>query len=111
LLTPRVQEDRRRVARVRAPAAPDSHDEEPMTDAPAIVVGAGPAGLGAAASLTRRRGGRAVPEGGRARRPSGRNHYARRRRHTVKRPSSLPGLPFPAEVPRYPTREQVVDYL
>jgi indole-3-pyruvate monooxygenase len=84
---------------------------KPMTDAPAIVVGAGPAGLAAAACLKRRGVDAVVLEAGPSLATSWHNHYARLRLHTVKRHSSLPGLPFPDEVPRYPTRAQVVDYL
>jgi cation diffusion facilitator CzcD-associated flavoprotein CzcO len=42
---------------------------------------------------------------------SWRNHYLRLHLHTTKQHSSLPGLRFPDEVPRYPSREQVVAYL
>jgi cation diffusion facilitator CzcD-associated flavoprotein CzcO len=40
-----------------------------------------------------------------------RQHYERLRLHTTKRFSSLPYLRFSAQVPRYPSRQQVVDYL
>jgi cation diffusion facilitator CzcD-associated flavoprotein CzcO len=83
----------------------------PFTDVAAVVVGAGPAGLAAAACLKRRGVDSIVLEAGSALATSWRNHYARLRLHTVKQHSSLPGLPFPVEVPRYPTRAQVVDYL
>jgi cation diffusion facilitator CzcD-associated flavoprotein CzcO len=82
-----------------------------MIDAAAIVVGAGPAGLAAAACLRRRGIEALVLEAGPSLATSWHNHYARLRLHTVKEHSSLPGLPFPDEVPRYPTRAQVVDYL
>jgi cation diffusion facilitator CzcD-associated flavoprotein CzcO len=82
-----------------------------MTDAPAIVVGGGPAGLAAAACLKQRGIDAIVLEAGPSLATSWRNHYARLRLHTVKEHSSLPGLPFSADVPRYPTRAQVVDYL
>ena len=76
-----------------------------------LVVGAGPAGLAVAATLK-----------GKGRRPlviekstqvgaSWRNHYQRLHLHTVKALSTLPGLPFPDEAPRYVPRQGVVDYL
>jgi cation diffusion facilitator CzcD-associated flavoprotein CzcO len=40
-----------------------------------------------------------------------RRHYDRLHLHTVKRHSALPGMPWPASAPRYPSRQQVVDYL
>jgi indole-3-pyruvate monooxygenase len=82
-----------------------------ISDVAAVVVGAGPAGLAAAACLNRRGIEAIVLEAGPALATSWRNHYARLRLHTVKQHSSLPGLPFPDDVPRYPTRAQVVDYL
>ncbi|HEV8507615.1 MAG TPA: NAD(P)-binding domain-containing protein [Chitinophagaceae bacterium] len=40
-----------------------------------------------------------------------RNHYQRLHLHTNKRTSSLPYKRFSAAVPRYPSRQQVIDYL
>lgn len=40
-----------------------------------------------------------------------RSHYERLHLHTPKSRSALPGLRFPASTPRYPSRQQVVDYL
>jgi cation diffusion facilitator CzcD-associated flavoprotein CzcO len=40
-----------------------------------------------------------------------RRHYERLHLHTVKQLSALPGQPWPGDVPRYPSRRQVVDYL
>jgi indole-3-pyruvate monooxygenase len=77
----------------------------------AIVVGAGPAGLASAACLTRRGIQVTVLEAGASTGNSWRNHYDRLHLHTVKQHSSLPGLPFPDDVGRYPSRAQVVDYL
>jgi hypothetical protein len=42
---------------------------------------------------------------------SWRNHYERLHLHTVKRFSSLPGMPWPEDVAMYPSRQDVVDYL
>jgi cation diffusion facilitator CzcD-associated flavoprotein CzcO len=76
-----------------------------------LIVGAGPSGLAMAASL-RRRGLpflliESAPHVG----ASWRRHYDRLHLHTVKTHSALPGLAFPRDVPRYPSRSQVVDYL
>jgi indole-3-pyruvate monooxygenase len=40
-----------------------------------------------------------------------RHHYDRLHLHTPKSASGLPGLRMPSSWPRYPTRDQVVDYL
>ncbi len=40
-----------------------------------------------------------------------RHHYDRLHLHTDKGNSNLPYLPFPASTPRYPSRQQVIDYL
>lgn len=40
-----------------------------------------------------------------------RHHYDRLHLHTDKGNSNLPYLPFPAGTPRYPSRQQVIDYL
>ena len=40
-----------------------------------------------------------------------RHHYDRLRLHTVKQQSHLPGMPFAKELPRYPSRADVVAYL
>ena len=40
-----------------------------------------------------------------------RNHYDRLRLHTSKGFSELPYFPFPAHIPRYPTRDQFIAYL
>jgi len=77
----------------------------------AVVVGAGPAGLATAACLKKRGIDAVVLEAGPDLATSWRNHYQRLKLHTVKRHSSLPGLPFPAEVPAYPSRAQMVAYL
>lgn len=77
----------------------------------AIVIGAGPAGLAVAAGLVGKgmetrifeRSGRVADAWHR--------HYDRLHLHSPKSRSSLPGLPMPADYPRYPSRAQVVDYL
>jgi cation diffusion facilitator CzcD-associated flavoprotein CzcO len=77
----------------------------------ALVVGAGPAGLASAACLKRRGVEATVLEAGPSVGTSWRAHYKRLRLHTVKEHSGLPGLPFSDEVPRYPSRAEMVSYL
>ena len=76
-----------------------------------IIIGAGPAGLAAAACLAQRgmqaRVIEAAPDVG----ASWRAHYDRLHLHTIKTWSAMPGMPFPRNTPRYPSRQQMVDYL
>jgi len=78
---------------------------------PALVIGAGPAGLAAAACLKQRGIDALVLEAGPAVGLSWRQRYDRLHLHTVKQHSFLPGLRFGKEVPRYPSAAQMVDYL
>jgi indole-3-pyruvate monooxygenase len=78
---------------------------------PVVIVGAGPAGLACAACLKRRGVEALVLEAGSTVGGAWRRHYDRLHLHTVKEESHLPGMPFPAEVPRYPARADVVAYL
>ncbi len=78
---------------------------------PTVVLGAGPSGLAVAACLKRRglefvQIDRAETVGS-----SWHGHYRRLHLHTVKGHSALPGLPFPARCPTYPSRQHVIDYL
>lgn len=82
-----------------------------MSDTDAIVLGAGPAGLAAAACLGRRGLRALVLEAQGAVGASWRGHYERLHLHTARDHSALPHLPFPAGYPTYPSRQQVVDYL
>jgi indole-3-pyruvate monooxygenase len=82
-----------------------------VVDVDAVVVGAGPAGLASAACLKQQGIEAVVLEAGPDLATSWRNHYLRLHLHTVKTHSSLPGLPFPRDVPLYPSRAQVVAYL
>ena len=76
-----------------------------------LIVGAGPAGLAMAACLEERDLPYLVVEAGADVGTSWRNHYERLHLHTVKQHSALPGLGFGDEVPRYPSRAEVVAYL
>src|SRR5262249_49407948 len=78
---------------------------------PALVIGAGPAGLATAASLLERGLRPEVIERGESVGQAWRGHYQRLHLHTVKEHSGLPHFGFPAHFPRYVTREQVVEYL
>ena len=81
-----------------------------MTAADVLVIGAGPAGLAVAACLRQR--GVAFEQVDRDTQvaASWHRHYDRLHLHTVQRLSALPGLPWPPGTPRYPSRQQVVDY-
>lgn len=82
-----------------------------MPAADTVVVGAGPAGLAIAACLRGLGIDPVVLESGRGVGESWRRHYRRLRLHTVKELSALPGLPFGRDVPRYPSRDQMIEYL
>lgn len=77
----------------------------------ATVIGAGPAGLAVAACLKRRGVTALLLEGARDVGSAWRRHYDRLHLHTHKGGSHLPGLAFPANYPRYASREQFVAYL
>jgi cation diffusion facilitator CzcD-associated flavoprotein CzcO len=78
---------------------------------PALIVGAGPAGLATAACLRQRGVEPLVLEAGSSLANSWRHHYDRLRLHTVKQQSHMPGVPFARELARYPTRAEVIAYL
>jgi cation diffusion facilitator CzcD-associated flavoprotein CzcO len=82
-----------------------------METSDAIVVGAGPAGLATAAALKRRGLGAVILEKENAVAAVWRRHYDRLHLHTDRAHSGLPGLPMPSRYPRYPSRQQFVDYL
>ena len=82
-----------------------------MQNSDAVVIGAGPAGLAAAACLIQRGRQPLVLERAGELGASWRSHYERLHLHTVKTHSALPGLPFPDSAPRYVSRQDVVDYL
>jgi putative flavoprotein involved in K+ transport len=79
--------------------------------APVYVIGGGPGGLAAAASL-KAHGVRAVVlEKADRVGASWRGHYDRLHLHTTRRLSSLPGLPIPRRFGRWVGRDDVVRYL
>jgi NADPH-dependent 2,4-dienoyl-CoA reductase/sulfur reductase-like enzyme len=82
-----------------------------MTAERVIVVGAGPAGLAVAVCLEQRGVHAQVIEASAQVGSAWRGHYERLHLHTHKGGSNLPGLRFPREYPRYPSREQVIAYL
>jgi len=75
------------------------------------IVGAGPAGLAVAACLKRQGKSFVLLERQGAVGSSWRTHYDRLHLHTDKAHSSLPYYKLPSHYPRYPSRQQVVDYL
>ena len=82
-----------------------------MGDSDTLIVGAGPAGLAAAASLRKNNVPFEILERNDSVGSSWRRHYDRLHLHTPKRHSALPFVPFPKSFPRYPSRDQVVEYL
>lgn len=81
------------------------------TDTDTLIVGAGPAGLAVGAVLRRANVPFVILERAAHVGESWRRHYDRLHLHTPKRFSSLPYRAFPGAYPRYPSRQQVVDYL
>ena len=81
----------------------------PETDT--IIIGAGPAGLAVGAVLLRADVPFLMLERGQHVGESWHHHYERLHLHTPKRHSALPFRPFPRSYPRYPSRQQVLEYL
>lgn len=77
----------------------------------AIVIGAGPAGLAAAACLRREGVQVSILEKAGQVGASWRGHYDSLRLHTSRGNSGLPDFPMPASVGRYAKRDDVVAYL
>jgi cation diffusion facilitator CzcD-associated flavoprotein CzcO len=76
-----------------------------------IIIGAGPAGLAVGACLKRAGIPHLILEQSDRVGASWRRHYDRLHLHTDKKNSELPFVPYPANYPRYPSRDQVVKYL
>lgn len=83
----------------------------PRGGADAIVAGAGPAGLAAAAALQRQGLGVLVIERDDAVGSSWRKRYDGLRLNTMRQLSGLPGLRIPRAAGRYPSRDDYVAYL
>lgn len=82
-----------------------------MRTYPALIVGAGSAGLAAAACLRGAGIDNVVLEAGTQPGMRWSGHYERLHLHTDARRSALPGLAFPHDAGRYPSRDHVVEYL
>ncbi|MBA3868354.1 MAG: NAD(P)/FAD-dependent oxidoreductase [Anaerolineae bacterium] len=76
-----------------------------------VIIGAGPAGIALGACLKQQGIDFVILERSDQIGNSWRNHYHRLHLHTAKGFSGLPFMPFPADYPRFPTRQQVIDYL
>jgi len=79
--------------------------------APVVIIGAGAAGLAVGACLTRAGIEVEILERAAVVGSSWRSHYDRLHLHTDRRNSGLPSLPMPSSYPRFPSRDQVVEYL
>jgi cation diffusion facilitator CzcD-associated flavoprotein CzcO len=77
---------------------------------PVIIIGAGPAGLAAAALLRQADIPFVVLEKGKGVAQCWRDHYDRLHLHTVRDLSHLPGLPFPEDYPQYVPKQELVAY-
>ncbi|MFN8063096.1 MAG: NAD(P)/FAD-dependent oxidoreductase [Vicinamibacterales bacterium] len=78
---------------------------------PVLIIGAGPAGLGTAAELTRAGVAYRLLERGPTLAHSWANLYDSLVLHTGKHMSALPGLPFPRGTSLFPTRAEFLDYM
>ena len=76
-----------------------------------LVIGAGPAGLAVAACLKKRGASCIIVDRATEVGSSWRRRYDRLHLHSDRDRSTLPYLSFPAGTPRYPSREQVIEYL
>ena len=87
----------------------DGNHPDVTTDV--MVVGSGPAGLAVGACLRKAGIDFVMLEKDQQLGSSWRRHYDRLHLHTDRAHSSLPHLPLPRSYPRYPSRQQVIDYL
>ena len=83
----------------------------PLKQTNTLIVGASISGLASAASLQKQGIEYVIIEKHDQIATPWRNHYHRLHLHTNKRMSQLPYKKFGNELPRYPARQQVVDYL
>jgi len=82
-----------------------------MTDINTIIIGAGAGGLAVGAFLKQAGTSYIILEQSHNVAATWRKHYDRLHLHTDKQNSALPFAAFPADYPRYPSRDQVVKYL
>ncbi|HZJ60043.1 MAG TPA: NAD(P)-binding protein, partial [Chitinophagaceae bacterium] len=82
-----------------------------MIETNTLIIGASVSGLASAACLQKQDIEHLLIEKAASVASPWRNHYLRLHLHTNKRISSLPYKKFEHEIPRYPSRQQVVDYL
>jgi indole-3-pyruvate monooxygenase len=82
-----------------------------MKSTQTLIVGASVAGLASAAALKRMHVEYIIIEKQAQVATPWRNHYDRLHLHTNKRVSHLPYKTFDSAIPRYPSRQQVIDYL
>jgi cation diffusion facilitator CzcD-associated flavoprotein CzcO len=82
-----------------------------MENPDAIIIGAGPAGLAAAASLQMQGLSSVIVEQADTLGSAWRHHYDRLHLHTDRSHSGLPGLAMSKAYGRYPSRAQFVEYL
>jgi indole-3-pyruvate monooxygenase len=82
-----------------------------MSEIKTIIIGAGAAGLAVGACLTQAGVPNIILEQSDKVGATWRRHYDRLHLHTDRKNSELPFIPFPKDYPRYPSRDQVVQYL
>ena len=82
-----------------------------MENTNTIIIGAGAAGLATGACLSKAGIKNLILEQGSKVGITWRKHYDRLHLQTDKRNSGLPYMPMPADYPRYPSRDQVANYL
>lgn len=82
-----------------------------MVQTNTLIVGASISGLASASALQKQNIEYIVIEKQSQSATPWRNHYDRLHLHTNKRLSNLPYKKFDSKIPRYPSRQQVVDYL
>lgn len=83
----------------------------PLKQTNTLIIGASVSGLACAASLQKQNIEFTIIEKQNQVAGPWRNHYERLHLHTSKRFSNLPFKKFGRKIPRYPARQQVVDYL
>jgi len=90
---------------------PQAQADTDITNAPVVIVGAGPAGLAAARALAERGVDYRLLERGPAIAHTWHNLYDSLVLHTGKHLSTLPGMAYPRGAPLFPGRTDFIDYL